>query len=112
MRRSLQTCVSLRESPSSPLAASGSGTLGTRDDVHDLLESDTELKALIVMMTPLELYLDDCESKRRRTRDRPSDAVLAELRLLLKQLKDARPPGGQTSLDSTHGGATSDQGVS
>lgn len=54
-------------------------------------------------MNAVELYLDDCEGKRRRMRNRPSDAVLAELRLLLSQLKDARPPGGQTSpLESKH----------
>lgn len=34
-------------------------------------------------LSALERYLTDCESKRRRRRDRPSDAVLTELRSLL-----------------------------
>ena len=33
----------------------------------------------------LEQYLTDCETKRRRARDRPSNQVLVELRALLKQ---------------------------
>lgn len=45
-------------------------------------------------MERLERYLDDCEGKRRRMRDRPSDAVLAELRELLEEVGDrARPEG-------------------
>ena len=34
-------------------------------------------------MHALEQYLVDCESKRRRLRDRPSNQVLEELRVLL-----------------------------
>jgi hypothetical protein len=37
--------------------------------------------------------LIDCEKKRRRMRDRPSDAVLAEIRRLLGQLGDPRKSG-------------------
>lgn len=42
------------------------------------------------MMTALERYLVDCEGKRRRRRDRPSDEVLGEIRRLLAQLENAR----------------------
>jgi hypothetical protein len=48
-------------------------------------------------------YLSDCENKRRRMRDRPSDAVLAELRTLLDRIEDDRPPRRSTlRRDSTH----------
>ena len=40
-------------------------------------------------MMKLENYLIDCENKRRRSRDRPSNEVLSELRRLLTQLEDA-----------------------
>lgn len=55
-------------------------------------------------MQALERYLTDCESKRRRMRDRPSNAVLAELRRLLDAYEEARmasrrepPEDGETS---------------
>jgi hypothetical protein len=38
-------------------------------------------------MSALERYLLDCESKRRRARDRPSNQVLIDLRLLLTQVE-------------------------
>jgi hypothetical protein len=41
-------------------------------------------------MKALERYLLDCENKRRRSRDRPSNEVLTELRLVLAQVEDAR----------------------
>lgn len=41
-------------------------------------------------MDALERYLIDCENKRRRMRDRPSDAVLAELRTLLQRFESVR----------------------
>lgn len=45
-------------------------------------------------MESLERYVADCEGKRRRTRDRPSDAVVTELRSLLdffRAVRDRRP---------------------
>mgnify|MGYP006969354776 CR=1 FL=1 len=36
----------------------------------------------------LEQYLADCENKRRRARDRPSNQVLEELRALLSRYRD------------------------
>ena len=42
-------------------------------------------------MKALKTYLIDCENKRRRMRDRPSNAVLAELRTLIeKHTEDSR----------------------
>ncbi len=40
-------------------------------------------------MQELERYLIDCENKRRRMRDRPSNAVLAALRALLERIEEA-----------------------
>lgn len=48
-------------------------------------------------MKALELYLIDCENKRRRMRDRPSDAVLEDLRTLLKRLEEGGEVGTSTS---------------
>ena len=49
-------------------------------------------------MQSLRQYLRDCEKKRRRMRDRPSNAVLVELRELVdhfeKQVGDSRSSGG------------------
>jgi len=49
-------------------------------------------------MESLKQYLEDCEGKRRRMRDRPSNAVLAELRELLdhveEQMEDSRSSSG------------------
>ena len=39
-------------------------------------------------MQALKDYLIDCENKRRRMRDRPSIAVLVELRALIEQLAE------------------------
>lgn len=39
-------------------------------------------------MQALKDYLIDCENKRRRMRDRPSNAVLVELRALIEQLAE------------------------
>lgn len=41
-------------------------------------------------MDKLKEYLEDCEQKRRRTRARPSDAVLRELRDLFDAVEEAR----------------------
>ena len=38
-------------------------------------------------MNALERYLLDCENKRRRSRDRPSNEVLSDLRRLLAQVE-------------------------
>lgn len=45
-------------------------------------------------MDALEHYVKDCEAKRRRMRDRPSDLVVSQLRWLLDYLKTDRgsPP--------------------
>jgi len=43
-------------------------------------------------MEVLERYLSDCEAKRRRMRDRPSNQVLEELRSLLSRFKRSRTP--------------------
>jgi hypothetical protein len=40
-------------------------------------------------MQVLERYLTDCEGKRRRMRDRPSNVVLLELRALLRRQKES-----------------------
>jgi len=40
-------------------------------------------------MKALERYLHDCESKRRRSRDRPSNEVLSDLRRLLDHVEGA-----------------------
>jgi hypothetical protein len=52
-------------------------------------------------MSALERYLLDCESKRRRARDRPSNEVLIDLRRLLARVEgsvtqaaDATPGSG------------------
>lgn len=45
-------------------------------------------------MDVLERYVTDCENKRRRMRDRPSDAVVSELRMLLDSLKPDRDERG------------------
>jgi hypothetical protein len=37
----------------------------------------------------LEQYLTDCENKRRRARDRPSNQVLEEIRTLLSRYRAA-----------------------
>ena len=60
-------------------------------------------------MEALERYLTDCENKRRRMRDRPSDAVLAELRDLFDMVEAARgalesvevPPRSHTPAERT-----------
>ena len=41
-------------------------------------------------MDNLRRYLYDCESKRRRARDRPSNMVLEELRLLVSRFEEAQ----------------------
>jgi len=43
-------------------------------------------------MDALEHYVNDCENKRRRMRDRPSDLVVSQLRWLLDYLKKDRAP--------------------
>jgi hypothetical protein len=48
-------------------------------------------------MEVLERYLSDCEAKRRRMRDRPSNEVLSELRRLLTRFNHARPREGVPS---------------
>jgi hypothetical protein len=53
-------------------------------------------------MNALERYLLDCENKRRRSRDRPSNEVLSDLRRLLTQVKgsvEATPPAEAESED-------------
>ena len=54
-------------------------------------------------MDTLERYLIDCENKRRRMRDRPSDAVLAELRTLFDRFESLASRRG--SIDTTAGEA-------
>ncbi len=49
-------------------------------------------------MSTLERYLADCEGKRRRMRDRPSDEVLGEIRRLLRQLEEAKAERRTPSL--------------
>jgi len=62
-------------------------------------------------METLERYLNDCEGKRRRMRDRPSDVVLEELRSLLAAFKGVRrseqesPPLEAPAADAAHLGA-------
>lgn len=43
-------------------------------------------------MDALEHYVNDCENKRRRMRDRPSDLVVSQLRWLLDYLKTDHAP--------------------
>ena len=49
-------------------------------------------------MQSLKRYLVDCENKRRRARDRPSNIVLEELRALLVAFETLTPP----KHDATH----------
>ena len=56
-------------------------------------------------METLERYLNDCETKRRRMRDRPSDAVVTELRWLLDRAR------GADERRSESGGEASDSGI-
>ena len=39
-------------------------------------------------MERLKQYLKDCENKRRRMRDRPNNAVLEELRVLVEHFEE------------------------
>jgi hypothetical protein len=58
-------------------------------------------------MQVLERYLTDCEGKRRRMRDRPSNAVLLELRALLHRQKES---DAAREADLTHDGVESASG--
>lgn len=57
------------------------------------------------MTSALERYLADCESKRRRRRDRPSDEVLGELRQLLTRLGYAPPESDPEAPDAASASA-------
>jgi acyl-CoA-binding protein len=58
-------------------------------------------------MHMLERYLTDCEGKRRRMRDRPSNAVLLELRALLRRQKES---DAAHEAELTHNGVESASG--
>jgi hypothetical protein len=57
-------------------------------------------------MEALERYVADCETKRRRMRDRPSDTVINELRSLLdlvRTTEERRSAPGAESIGSDTG---------
>ena len=55
-------------------------------------------------MESLKRYLTDCESKRRRMRDRPSDAVLSDLRRLLEAFDEIEAPRDRPIATAVTGG--------
>ena len=56
-------------------------------------------------MEALHQYLTDCEGKRRRMRNRPSDAVLTELRRLLDEFRSAGETDDPTTRATPDGAA-------
>ena len=62
-------------------------------------------------MNALERYLFDCENKRRRSRDRPSNEVLGLLRRLLVQVGGLVSPAGDVDAEPEGADASKPNGT-